>query len=154
MDRYRSKIRKVSRCRPTVSNQTILATGQEFFFTKVAPVQNITELLLLGFLINIVPLNVYFILHYDIFFRKELLFECLYFGEYNILMFLSVFWLKNRPSLSMYATRVMEVEVIQNMYRCVQVLGVEKLVIRYVRTKWMTPNKCFGIFVVHWFVVY
>ena len=60
----------------------------------------------------------------------------------------------------MYATRVMEGvgggggEVIQNVYRCVQVLGVEKSVIRYVRTKWMAPNKCFGIFVVHWFVVY
>ena len=29
--------------------------------------------------------------------------------------------------------------------------GVEKLVIRYVRTKWMAPNKCCGTFFVHWF---
>ena len=39
----------------------------------------------------------------------------------------------------------------QNNYsKCVHMLtrgrGVEKLVLRYVRTKWMTPNKCCGIF--------
>ena len=27
---------------------------------------------------------------------------------------------------------------------------VEKSVIRYVRTKWMAPDKCSGIFFVHW----
>ena len=37
LDGYGSKIRKVSRCRPTVSNETILATKQEFSFTKAAP---------------------------------------------------------------------------------------------------------------------
>ena len=31
---------KVSRCRPTVSNENILATKQEFFFTKVTPKHN------------------------------------------------------------------------------------------------------------------
>ena len=49
LDGYDSKIQKVSRCRPTVSNETILATKQEFFFTKVAPVQSITDIVLLGF---------------------------------------------------------------------------------------------------------
>ena len=49
MDNNGSKIRKVSRYRPTVSNETILATKQEFFFTKVAPVQSITDIVLLGF---------------------------------------------------------------------------------------------------------
>ena len=29
-------------------------------------------------------------------------------------------------------------------------MRIEKSVIRYVRTKWMTPNKCCGIFLVHW----
>ena len=29
--------------------------------------------------------------------------------------------------------------------------GVEKLVIKNARTKWMTPNKCCGMFFVHWF---
>ena len=33
----------------TVSNETILATKQGFFFTKVAPVQSITDIALLGF---------------------------------------------------------------------------------------------------------
>ena len=29
--------------------------------------------------------------------------------------------------------------------------GVEKSVLRYVRTKWMAPNKLGGIFFVHWY---
>ena len=29
--------------------------------------------------------------------------------------------------------------------------GVEKLVLRYIRTKWMAPNKSCGIFFVHWY---
>ena len=29
--------------------------------------------------------------------------------------------------------------------------GVEKLVLSYIRTKWMAPNKCCGIFFVHWY---
>ena len=69
---YGSKIRKVSRCRPTVSNGTILATKQEFFLTKVAPVQGITDIVLLLFFISTAPL--YFILHYHLFFRKEFIF--------------------------------------------------------------------------------
>ena len=28
--------------------------------------------------------------------------------------------------------------------------GVEKSVIRFVRTKWMTPNKCSGMLFAHW----
>ena len=28
--------------------------------------------------------------------------------------------------------------------------GVEKPVIKYVRTKWIAPSKCCGIFFVHW----
>ena len=49
LDGYVSKIRKVSRCRPTVSNETILATKQEFLFTIVAPVRSIDDIALLGF---------------------------------------------------------------------------------------------------------
>ena len=49
LDVYSSKIRKVSICRPTVSNETFLATKQGFFFTKAAPVQSITDIVLLGF---------------------------------------------------------------------------------------------------------
>ena len=42
LDGYGSKIRKVSRCRPAVSNETILGTRQKIFFTKVTFVQSIT----------------------------------------------------------------------------------------------------------------
>ena len=40
---------EVSRWRPAVSNKTILATRQEFFFTNVASVQCITDIVLLDF---------------------------------------------------------------------------------------------------------
>ena len=49
LDGYGSKIRKVSRCRPTVSNENILETKQEFSFTNVVSVQSIADILLLGF---------------------------------------------------------------------------------------------------------
>ena len=49
LDGYGSKIQKVSRCRPTVSNEINLATKQEFFFRKVFPIQSTTDILLLGF---------------------------------------------------------------------------------------------------------
>ena len=39
----------------TISNETILATKQEFFFTKVAPVQSITDIVLLGFSLTLLP---------------------------------------------------------------------------------------------------
>ena len=51
LDGYGSKIRKVRRCRPAPS-KTIPATRQEFFFTKLAPVQSITNIVLLDFLFN------------------------------------------------------------------------------------------------------
>ena len=38
-----------------VSNETIPATKQEFFFTKLAPVQNITDIVLLGFPLILLP---------------------------------------------------------------------------------------------------
>ena len=49
VDGYGSKIRKVIRYRPIVSNEAILATTDEFFFAEVAHVQSITDILLLGF---------------------------------------------------------------------------------------------------------
>ena len=39
----------------TVSNGTIVATKQEFFFTKVALVQSITDIVLLGFWLILLP---------------------------------------------------------------------------------------------------
>ena len=44
-----SKKQKVGRCRPAVSNETILANRQELFLTKVAPVQNTADTVLLDF---------------------------------------------------------------------------------------------------------
>ena len=49
LDGYGSKIRKVRRCKPAVSNETILPTRQELFFTKLAPVDSITDIILLHF---------------------------------------------------------------------------------------------------------
>ena len=49
LDDNGSKIRKASRCRLTIKNETILATKQEFLLIKVAPVQSIADIVLLGF---------------------------------------------------------------------------------------------------------
>ena len=79
------------------TNETILATKQEFFFTKVAPVQSITDVVLLGFWLILLPgmfISSYTTIY---FFVKNFFFECLYFSEYDIRMFLFVFWLRNRP---------------------------------------------------------
>ena len=47
LDGYGCQIQKVSRCRPVVSNETILATRQEILFTKVSSMQSITHIVLL-----------------------------------------------------------------------------------------------------------
>ena len=108
LDGYDPKVRKVNRCRPTVSNKTILATKQKFCFTKAPPVQSITDIALLGFRLILHPgMFINFILHYHLFFRKEFFFEYLYFSEYDIRMFLFV-WEIGHP-LSTYATGGMEV---------------------------------------------
>ena len=52
MDEYGSKIWKVSRWRPAVSSETTLTATQEFFFTNVAPMQRITEIVLLDMFIK------------------------------------------------------------------------------------------------------
>ena len=49
LDGYGSKTRKVSRWRPTILNETILGTKQGIVVTKIAPIQSITELVLLAF---------------------------------------------------------------------------------------------------------
>ena len=49
LDGYGSKTRKVRRWRPTILNETILATKKEIFVTEIAPIQSITELVLLAF---------------------------------------------------------------------------------------------------------
>ena len=83
----------------TVSTETIISTKQEFFFTKVDPVQSITDIAPLGFSLILLPgmlISYYTIIYFFVIF---FFFECLYFGEYDIRMFLFVFWLRNRPSI-------------------------------------------------------
>ena len=145
LEGYGSKIRKVTRCRSTESNETILATKQDIFFTKVAPVQSITDIVILSFWL--ILLSWMFISSYtticffvknfflNVYISVKTIFECSY-------MFFG--WEIGHP-LSTYATRGMN-GVIQNVYRCVQREGFKKSVIRYVRTKWTVPNRCYGIF--------
>ena len=83
----------------TVSNEIISATKQEFFLYQSSPRTKHNWHCTNGFFIGTALRNVYFILHYHLFFRKEFFFECLYFSEYDIRMFLFVFWLRNRPSI-------------------------------------------------------
>ena len=116
LDGYGSKIRKISRCRPTVSNETILATKQEFFFTKVAPVQSITDIVLLGFWLILLPwmfissyTTIYFFVKncfWNVYISVNKIFECSYlvFG-----------WQTGHP-LSTYATERME----ESHPKCVQ----------------------------------
>ena len=70
------------------------------FLSKVAPVQSITDIVLFDFFINTALLNVFFILHYHLFFRKEIYFsECFYLSEYDIRMSLYGFWLRKGLSI-------------------------------------------------------
>ena len=89
LDEYDSKIRKVSRCRPTLSNETILATRQEFFFSKVAPAQSITDIVLLGFWLMLFSwtfissyTTIYFFvkvfINSNVYISVNTIFECLY----------------------------------------------------------------------------
>ena len=93
------KYGKKSTWRPTVSNETILETDQDIVFTKVAPVQSITDIILLGFWLMLLPWMFVSYCTTIYFFVKNFLFECLYFSEYDIRMFLFVFSLRNRPSI-------------------------------------------------------
>ena len=52
LDRHGSKVWEVSRCRPAVSNETFLASRPEFFLTKVATVQLITEIVIFEYLFH------------------------------------------------------------------------------------------------------
>ena len=82
--------------------------------------------------------------------KNLFLFECLYFSEYDIWI-LFIFWLRNRPSIK-YVRKCGNGGGSSKTWRCAyRGRGVEKSVIRYVRTKWMNPDKFRGIFFVHWF---
>ena len=105
LDGYSSKIRKVKKFRSTVSNKTILGTKEEFFFAKVAPVKKHKWHFTLRFWLILLPwmlilsyINIYFLVNI-------VFFECLYFSEYDIRMFLFAFWLRNRPFITYLRNR-------------------------------------------------
>ena len=90
MDGYGSKIWKIKKRRPAVSNETILAIRQEFFLFFG----------IIGFLINAALLSVYFILHYHLFFRKEIFFSNVYIPANTIFeCFYIFFWFRAGPSI-------------------------------------------------------
>ena len=130
LDGYGSKIRKVNRCRPTVSNETILVTKQEFSFIKVAPVQGITDILLLGFWLTL--LSWMFITSYNtIYFFVNKLFWNVYISVNSIFKcnYLSFGWEIGHP-LSTYATGGM-------VHRCTGAYrgrGVSRLMFNYALT--------------------
>ena len=47
LDGYGCEIQKVIRCRPAISNETILASRPEIILKKVAPLQSTTNTVLL-----------------------------------------------------------------------------------------------------------
>ena len=119
LDGYGSKIRNVRRCRSTVSNETILATKQDFFFTKVSSVQSITDILLLGFWLTLLPwmfilsyTTIYFFINSffsNVYISVNTIFECSYL----------FFWLRNRPSVLNVRRQVGQWRrAIENVYRC------------------------------------
>ena len=89
-------------------NETILATKQEFFFTNVALVKSITDIVLLGFWLILLPwmfissyTTIYFFVKNffsNVYISVNTIFECSY---------LSFGWEIGHP-LSMYVTRGMK----------------------------------------------
>ena len=100
-DGYSSKMEKVSKYKPAVSNETILATRHEIFFTIVTPVQSTNDVVLLGFWLTL--FSWIFIASYTpiYFFVHKLIFLNVYkySSEYDIRVSVDVFWLRKGPSL-------------------------------------------------------
>ena len=98
----RSKIRKVCRCKHAVSNETILTTRQELFFTKVTSVQGITDIVLLVF--SLMLLSWIFISSCTTFyfFVKKFIFSNVYNFVNTIFDSLYVFWLRKEQSIKYF----------------------------------------------------
>ena len=74
---------------------------------------------IINFLINAALLNVYLILHYHLFFWKEIyFFECLYFTEFQIRVPLYVFCLRKELSIKHIRNSWGNAGLIQNAYNC------------------------------------
>ena len=104
----------------TASNETIPATKLNFFFTKVALVQSITDIVLLRFSLIILPrmsISYYTIIYFfaktffsNVYISVNMIFECSY---------LSFGWEKGHPS-SMYVTRGMKGSHSKCLYVCTE----------------------------------
>ena len=113
LDGYGSKIRKL--------NETIIATNQEFSFTKVASVQSIADIVLLSFLLILLP-GMFISSYTTIYFFVKNFFSNVYISVNTIFecSYLSFGWEIGHP-LSMYVTKGMR-GVIQNMHKWVVVM--------------------------------
>ena len=121
--------------RPAVSNETILVTKQEFFFTNVAPVQSLADIVLLHFwsmLFSWMFISSYSAIHF--FVKKFHFFESLCLGECVIGMSVYGFWLRKGPSIKYMHHWWWGEGVIQNAYNCVQGEGVSQLMCTYAST--------------------
>ena len=97
-------MRKVSRCRTAVPNETILATRQEFFFTKVAPVQSITGIVLLDFWLML-PSWMFVLFYTTIyFFVKKFIFSNVYISVNTIFECLYLFFFVEKGAINLYAS--------------------------------------------------
>ena len=133
LDGYGSKIQKVSWCRIAVSKETIIATRQEFFFTKVTLVQSITDIVLLVFwlmLLSWIFISSYTTTH---FFVKKFIFLNVYISVNTVFECLYMFFDRERDhQFSTYATvGGWGAAVIQNAYSCIQGKGVSRLMCTY-----------------------
>ena len=137
LDGYCSKIRKVGRCRPTVSNETILATRKDFSLTKVAAVQSITDIVLLDFNWCCSP-ECLFYPTLPFIFAKKFILSDVYISENTIFEYLYVsFWLRKVPSITYLRNWKLVGDrgrVIQNVYSCLQGEVVARLMCTYALT--------------------
>ena len=139
-----SKIWRVSRCRSTVSNKTIPATKQGFSLTKVSPVQSITDIILLGFWLILLPWM--FILSYTtIYFLVNIFFSNVYISVNTIFECSYLFFGGEiGHPFNMYATGGMK----GGQQKCVQVrIRGEGYQVLFVRTHLHYHFSCFCLIV-------
>ena len=110
--------------------------SRSFSLQKQPVVQSKADIVLLGFSLILLPgmFILCFILHYHLFFVKNSFFECLYFSEYDIRMFLCVFWLRNMSSI-LYVRNQGNGEVSSKMFTDAYTgRGVSRFMCTYART--------------------
>ena len=115
LDGYGFKIRKVSRWRSAASNETILATRQEVFFTKLTSADQGNLLTrakhnlhcIIVILINAGLLNFYFILHCTYFLVKKFIFLNVYISVNTIYECRYMFFLVEKGDINKGRTQLL-----------------------------------------------